>query len=101
MSVKQFLLLASDHVDAGAYDRRMSARADHIAFIDQLRDSKQAIVGAALLDETGKMIGSTLFLNMTQEELDSYLRDEPYITNRVWDKIEVKECRIGPSFENR
>ena len=91
-----FLLIAYDHPTA--YERRLTSRQAHIDFIDVLRDQGKAIMGAALIDDHGKMIGSTLFLDMNQDELDNHLQAEPYLINQVWDKIEIKACNIGPSF---
>lgn len=95
---KNFLLLAYDHKDEGAYDRRMQVRSQHIALIDDLREHGQAIVGAAILDEQEKMVGSTIFFSLSKAELEEYLDKEPYVTNNVWDKIIIQECKIGPSF---
>jgi len=91
-----FLLIAYDHPTA--YERRLTSRQAHIDFIDVLRDEGKAIFGAALIDSQSKMIGSTIFLNMTEIELQNYLASEPYLINKVWDKIEIKPCNIGPSF---
>jgi uncharacterized protein YciI len=96
--VKSFLLLAYDYQDSDSYARRMKVRSEHIACIDQLRDSGKALLGAAILDDSGKMIGSTIFLKMTDEELKDYLDKEPYLTAKVWEKVEIKECQLGPSF---
>ena len=96
--MKNFVLTAFDYTDENALDRRMSVRPDHIEFIDKLRDKKKALLGAAILDDFGKMIGSTIFFQMTQDDLDEYMRMEPYITHKVWEKVEIKECKIGPSF---
>ena len=96
--MKNFVLTAFDYTDEQALDRRMAVRQDHIKFIDELRDQRKALLGAAILDDSGKMIGSTIFFQMTQGELDEYMKTEPYITQNVWEKIEIKECKIGPSF---
>ena len=56
-------------------------------------------MGAALLDEKGKMIGSVIILGYpSRKELDDCLRIEPYVVNRVWEKIEIKPCKVGPTF---
>ena len=91
-----YLLIAYDFEDA--LERRLQSRQAHIDYIDKLRDEGKAIFGAALIDSQSKMIGSTSFLNMTEIELQNYLASEPYLINKVWDKIEIKPCNIGPSF---
>jgi len=35
-----------------------------------------------------------------RQELDEWLKIEPYVIRRVWEKIEVQPCRVGPSFQN-
>ena len=53
----------------------------------------------ALLDEQEKMVGSVLITEFnSREELDKWLEIEPYVTGKVWEKIEVSPCRVGPSF---
>lgn len=91
-----FVLTAYDHHNA--LERRMSCREEHIKLIDQLRTQGKALMGVALTDDKGTMVGSTIILKMTQAELDQYMKDEPYITNNVWERISVHNCRIGPSF---
>lgn len=93
-----FLLTAYDYPDA--IDRRLAVREQHVELINKLRNNGEAIIGAALLDDSGKMIGSTLILKLSKSKLDKYLQEEPYITNQVWEKISIQQCRIGPSFEN-
>lgn len=94
--MSHFLLLATDYEDA--LDRRMACRDEHLAYIDKLRLEGKALLGAAQLDNDDQMCGSVIFFNMSQEEMDNYLANEPYIKNDVWDEIEVRECKIGPSF---
>ena len=91
-----YILTAYDHTDA--MERRMSARAEHVKCIDRLRDSGKALFGGPLIDESGKMIGSTILFAMSKDELEEYLKIEPYVTEKVWDRIETKACKIGPSF---
>ncbi|MBT6842986.1 MAG: hypothetical protein HOA17_04200 [Candidatus Melainabacteria bacterium] len=96
--MSHYLLTATDK--AGAMDRRIACRDEHIAYIDKLRDQDKALLGAAQLDDDGKMSGSVIFFDMTKEELDDYMKEEPYITNKVWGDIKITECKIGPSFKN-
>ncbi len=92
----QFLLLACDGEDV--MEQRMACREEHVKFIDKLRDQGKALLGAAMLDEEGEMMGSAIYLDMTEEELQDYLDNEPYIVNGVWEEVEVMPCKIGPSF---
>lgn len=95
----QFLLIAYDATDAGALERRMKVREAHFATIKRYQDARHMHIGAAILDDTGKMIGSTIIAEFeTRAGLDAWLAEEPYAVNNVWDKITITQCRIGPSF---
>ncbi len=94
--MNQYLLLATDYEDS--MERRMACREEHIAYIDKLRDEGKALLGAAQIDDKNQMCGSVIFFNMTKNELDDYLKEEPYMKNKVWEKIEIRECKLGPSF---
>ena len=95
----QFLILAYDATDADAINRRMLARAAHVATIDKYKTNGHMHIGAALLDDDDKMIGSIIIAEFpSRKALDVWLAEEPYITGKVWEKIEIKACQIGPSF---
>lgn len=89
-----YVIHAYDHTGPDALDRRMAARPAHLDYVRQLKEKEQFILGGALLDPDGKMIGSMLMLNMeTEEQLNNYLKTDPYIVQGVWDKIDVKPFR--------
>ncbi len=90
----QFVVHAYDYTDAEALDRRMAVRPAHLEYVRQLKAAGQFLLGGALLDSDGRMIGSMLLLNMdTDEQLADYLKTDPYIVQGVWDKIDVKPFR--------
>ena len=79
----------------------MSSRQAHIDYSNELKEKNGLIFGVAILNENEKMIGSVVIYDFpSRKELDSWLEKEPYITNKVWQKIEIKPCKIGPSFVN-
>jgi uncharacterized protein YciI len=95
----QFLIIAYDGIDAEALNRRLAARSVHIELGDKLRDAGHLHFATAILDDSGKMIGSMLVAEYeSREELDAWLNVEPYVTGKVWESIEVRPCRVGPSF---
>ena len=48
-----------------------------------------------LLDDDGKMKGSVLIMDFDSRSfLDEYLDSEPYIVERVWEKIEVEPMNV-------
>lgn len=95
----QFLILGYDGQDPEALARRMAVRERHITLGDKLRDEGKLLYGAAILNDAGTMIGSVLIGDFADRaELDDWLQVEPYVTGNVWQHIEVKPCRVGPSF---
>lgn len=96
----QFVVIARDAKDDQALDRRMAARADHIAACDQALARGEQLYGAALLNDEGKMCGSIMvFEYPSRADLDAWLKKEPYIAAKVWDDVEIIPCKTGPSFE--
>jgi uncharacterized protein YciI len=92
----QFLLLAYDGTDSGALERRMKVREDHFDRINMLKKSGEFLFGGAILDEKGKMTGSMIVYDFPdRQSLDDNLKDEPYLTGGVWEKIEIKPFRLA------
>ncbi len=95
----QFLIVAYDGLDDDALNRRMAAREAHLALVETNKAAGHAKYGAALLDESGKMIGSMMVVEYeNQEALENWLKDEPYITQRVWEDVSISACKVAPSF---
>ncbi|HSX09515.1 MAG TPA: YciI family protein [Candidatus Saccharimonadales bacterium] len=93
----QFIVIAKDYKDA--LQRRLGTRAKHIELGDKLVLDGKALYGVALLDEKGEMNGSVYVMEFpTREELDEWLKTEPYVTGKVWEHIEIIPCQVGPSF---
>ena len=92
----QFLLTAFDGTDSGALERRMKSRPEHLEKTAVIKKTGQFICGGAILDDDGKMIGSMiLYEAQNREELDKILENEPYIHNKVWEKIEIRPFRMA------
>lgn len=92
----QFLLVAFDGTDPAAPDRRMNVRPEHLEKITVLKKKGNFLLGGAILDDNEKMIGSMIvyeFPNRTA--LDESLKNEPYIINGVWQKIEIRPYRLA------
>lgn len=95
----QFLVLGYDGEDNQALERRLAVRESHIALGNKMRDAGKHLYGAAMLDEQGKMRGSMLVCEFdSREELDEWLKQEPYVVGGVWQKTEIHNCMVGPSF---
>ncbi len=92
----QFILIGYDGTDAGALDRRMAVRGEHLEKIEILKKSGEFLFGGAILDDSGKMIGSTIVYEFPDRAaLDEKLKDEPYFTKGVWKKIEIHPFRMA------
>ncbi|MDP2359212.1 MAG: YciI family protein [bacterium] len=95
----QFLVSAHDGTDAQAQARRLAARPAHLELGRRLRTEGRHLYGVALLDEAGQMTGSVLIVDYpSRAELDAWLAEEPYVTGKVWERIVVSPCRVGPAF---
>jgi len=87
-----YVIHAYDYPDSLAH--RMAVRPAHLDFVRQLKARGQFILGGALLNDAGQMIGSMLMLSLdTDEQLQQYLLTDPYIMENVWEKIDVKPFR--------
>lgn len=77
----------------------MAVREEHFALAEKNKAAGHAIFGAAILDEDGKMIGSTMVMEYPDmEALEAWLKEEPYVTGDVWEDINVQPCKVGPTF---
>jgi uncharacterized protein YciI len=86
----QYLIIGRDGQDAKAMERRLKARAAHIELGEKLRQSGNMWYGAALWGDDNQMIGSMLLMDFPSEkELNEWLQVEPYLTGKVWQKLEV------------
>lgn len=87
----QFLIKAYD--GAGMLEKRMEVRPRHLEGMNKL--SEHIICAGGLLDDEGKMKGSALIMEFEDRAaLDAYLSSEPYITERVWEKVEVETMNV-------
>ena len=87
----QFLVKAYDGV--GMLEKRMEVRPRHLEGMKKL--GKQIICAGGLLDDEGKMKGSALVMEFEDRAaLDEYLNHEPYVTEGVWQKIDVEVMNV-------
>jgi uncharacterized protein YciI len=92
----QYLVLAYDGTDAEAPARRMAARPAHLANVAPLVERGMLMIGGAILDDAGAMIGSYSIANVADRaELDAWLKTDPYVTGGVWKTVEVKTVRVA------
>ncbi len=95
----QFIVIGHDGTDEGALERRMAARDAHLKVCADSVASGNQLIGAAMMDDVGKMNGSVMVMNFdSREELDEWLKREPYVSGKVWDRIEVIPCKVPDTF---
>jgi uncharacterized protein len=94
--MKQYLIYAKDSTDAGALARRMIVRPAHFEGVKVLKARGCFVMGGAMLNDEGSMIGSTLVLQFeTQAEFDAWYVSEPYITGKVWENITMYPFKLA------
>jgi uncharacterized protein YciI len=96
----QWLIIARDGKGEQAPARRRAARPAHLENAARLQAEGHLLVGGALTDEAGNMIGSAAVAQFaTRAELDDWLRTDPYVTGGVWQDIEVLPYRVAPHYD--
>lgn len=94
--MQQYVIIARDGTDEAALDRRMKVRPDHFATARELKSKNQFVTGGAMLDEAGKMSGSVIIVQFeTEDELNDWLSQEPYLTGKVWQQVEIRPFRVA------
>ncbi len=95
----EYIVTAYDYTDEGAADRRKANRPEHLALGTKHREAGIRLIGAGILNDAGETIGSLIVCNVdSREEVDAWLQEEPYVTGKVWEKIGVMPCQVGPGF---
>lgn len=93
----QYLIVAYDGTDEKALERRMAVREEHIKLAKKNFNKRIILYAAGILDDDGKMIGSMFVCDLpSREEVDQWLKKDPYVTGNVWHKIEVQRAQVPP-----
>ncbi|ALM54327.1 YciI family protein [Halomonas huangheensis] len=93
--MQQYALVAYDYTDDGALDRRLACREAHLEGIRELVRLGNFISGGAIVDDEGKMIGSNVHCQFdNRSELDAWLERDPYVTQKVWEHIEIRTVKL-------
>ena len=73
--------------------KRMAVRPRHLEGMAKL--GEHIVCAGELLDDEGKMKGSVLILDFeNRADSDDNLKNEPYVTERVWEKVEIKTMNV-------
>ena len=94
--MNQYLVTAYDYTDNGALKRRMDVRPHHLDGARELKANGNFIVGGAILDDDGKMVGSIMILQFEDEEqLEAWKQSEIYISQNIWESVDIKPFRVA------
>ncbi len=86
----QFLVIAYDHLDDQALARRLAVREEHLEAARRTLEAGTMLIGGAILDAGGRMIGSMTVVSFPDRDLfDTWLTGVPYMHHGVWDRVEV------------
>jgi uncharacterized protein YciI len=93
----QFLVIAYDAKDGEAMHRRSNARAAHFEQVKAMVATGQMICGGGIMAEDDERpVGSAVFVEFaTRAELDGWLAREPYMVQKVWDRVEIKTVKLA------
>lgn len=94
--MNQYIIYAWDGQDKKAAERRRSARPGHFRQASLLKKSGNFLTGGAMLNDKMEMVGSMMLVQFeNQEELEAWLKIEPYILGEVWKKWEWHLFRVA------
>lgn len=87
----QFVIRAYDGENKLA--KRMEIRQRHLD--NMAKVNGKLLCAGGLLDDEGKMKGSELVMDFDSKALlEEYLKSEPYITEGVWEKVDVERMNV-------
>lgn len=88
-----FVITAKDYENH--IQRRIDNRPEHIKGLITAAKNGNLISAGALTNDKGEMIGSSVHVRFeNREQLDIWLANEPYVTNKVWETIEINTVNL-------
>ncbi|MGQ3673373.1 YciI family protein [Xanthobacter sp. TB0136] len=95
----QYLVTMLDGTDADAPARRAAVRPRHLARAEQFQHAGNLLIGGALLDEAGHVIGSAAVVQFhSRAALDEWINNDPFFLEGVWQNITVQPYRVAPHY---
>ena len=94
--MNQYLITGYDYTDSEAQKRRMDARPHHLDGVKVLKEKGNYFNGGAILNADGNMIGSVMMMQFESDEaLEAWKKSEPYITQKVWEIVDIKPFKVA------
>lgn len=93
-----FMVLGFNYPAPEGPERRKACRQEHLQLGEKLyRDGKWRYA-AGILNEVGELVGSVIICEFSscQELEGDWLSQEPYLINKVWEKVEIHPIRPAP-----
>ncbi|GLY16756.1 hypothetical protein Kisp01_37710 [Kineosporia sp. NBRC 101677] len=91
----EYLITAWDGTDEHALERRLAVREAHLAGAQVLSERGELLSGGAILDDDGRMIGSSMHVAFADEAaFRAWYDAEPYVTGDVWRDVSIRPMRI-------
>lgn len=95
----QYFVTMLDGTDADAPARREAVRPRHLARAERFQHAGNLLLGGALLDDDGRVIGSAAIVQFhTRADLDDWLHNDPFVLEGVWVDIDVRPYRVAPHY---
>ena len=87
----QYIITAYD--GENVLEKRMEVRPRHLENMTRVKG--KVLCAGGILDEEGTMKGSMLVIDFAKKaDLDDYLQNEPYIKEKVWEKVHVENMNV-------
>lgn len=93
----QFIVIAHDHKDEQALERRLAVRKEHLEFAAKMFEEERWVFASALIDEKGNMNGTVIGCEYDSEEelRDKWLEKEAYVKGDVWKEIIIRKAKFA------
>ena len=87
----QFLINAYD--GPNMLEKRMAVRPRHLENMSKVKG--KILCAGGRLDQDGHPVGSVMIFEFDSRELlDEYLASEPYIVEKVWERVDVEAMNV-------
>lgn len=91
-----FLVIARDYTDDEALVRRLVVRERHLAAARRSIESGNMLIGGAILDKEGRMLGSMTVVSFPDRDaFDEWLQNVPFMKNNIWKEVEVYPYHVA------
>ena len=89
-----------DPADPETQRRRTEARPHHLAHAAKLQEQGHLLIGGAVFADDGETpAGSAAVARFdTREQLEAWLRNDPYTLAGVWQDFEIIPYRVAPHY---